>query len=127
MRGLRVLDLSRILSGPFASMVLADLGADVIKIEDVDHGDDTRQWGLPLQGEDAAYFHSVNQNKRSVAIDLKNPHGRDLVLRLADSADVLLEPPRRPRRCLQRTLGPVPAAARVARGTHIVSQAIPCS
>jgi len=127
MRGLRVLDLSRILSGPFASMVLADLGADVIKIEDVDHGDDTRQWGLPFQGEDAAYFHSVNQNKRSVAIDLKNPYGRDLVLRLADSAGVLLEPPHRPRRCLQRALGPVPAAPRVARRTHIVSQAIPCS
>ena len=53
MRGLRVLDLSRILSGPFASMVLADLGADVIKIEDVDQGDDTRRWGPPFQGEDA--------------------------------------------------------------------------
>lgn len=91
MRGLRVLDLSRILSGPFASMVLADLGADVIKVEDVDRGDDTRRWGPPFQGEDAAYFHSVNRNKRSVAVDLKNPHGRDLVLRLADSADVLLE------------------------------------
>lgn len=73
MRGLRVLNLSRILAGPYASMALPDLGADVIKIEDVDQGDDTRRWDPPFQGEDAAYFHSVNRNKRSVAIDLKNP------------------------------------------------------
>ncbi|MDQ6714548.1 MAG: CoA transferase [Actinomycetota bacterium] len=91
LRGIRVLDLTRILSGPFASMVLADLGADVIKIEDPAGGDDTRRWGPPFQGADAAYYHSVNRNKRSFAVDLKSPQGRDLVLRLADSADVVLE------------------------------------
>ncbi len=88
---LRVLDLTRILSGPFASMILADLGADVIKIEDVGAGDDTRHWGPPFHGTDAAYYHSVNRNKRSLAVDLKNDDGLALVLRLARSADVVLE------------------------------------
>lgn len=89
--GIRVLDLSRILSGPFASMILADLGADVIKVEDTRKGDDTRQWGPPFQGDDAAYYLSVNRNKRSISVDLKSERGRDAVLRLADRADVLLE------------------------------------
>ena len=91
LKGVRVLDLTRILSGPFASMILADLGADVIKVEDTRGGDDTRHWGPPFQGEDAAYFHSVNRNKRSLAVDLKSEAGLDVVLRLADSADVVLE------------------------------------
>jgi crotonobetainyl-CoA:carnitine CoA-transferase CaiB-like acyl-CoA transferase len=91
LRGIRVLDLSRILSGPFASMILADLGADVIKVESVQAGDDTRHWGPPFQGEDAAYFHAVNRNKRSLAMDLKSSGGREIALRLADSADVVLE------------------------------------
>lgn len=89
--GLRVLDLTRILSGPFASMVLADLGADVIKIEDTRGGDDTRRWGPPFQGEDAAYYHAVNRNKRSLAVDLKTPEGLSIVRSLALSADVVLE------------------------------------
>lgn len=89
--GIRVLDLTRILSGPFASMILADLGADVIKVESTRGGDDTRHWGPPFYGEDAAYYHAVNRNKRAVAIDLKSEAGKDLVLRLADSADVVLE------------------------------------
>jgi len=91
LRGIRVLDLTRILSGPFSSMILSDLGADVIKVEDTKGGDDTRRWGPPFQGEDAAYYHSVNRNKRSLAVDLKSGSGKDLVLRLADSADVVLE------------------------------------
>lgn len=91
LRGIRVLDLTRILSGPFASMILSDLGADVIKIEDTKGGDDTRHWGPPFHGEDAAYFHSVNRNKRSVAMDLKSEAGQALVLRLADTADVVIE------------------------------------
>lgn len=91
LHGIRVLDLSRILSGPFASMILADLGADVIKVESVGAGDDTRRWGPPFQGEDAAYFHAVNRNKRSLALDLKSDGGREIALRLADSADVVLE------------------------------------
>lgn len=89
--GVRVLDLSRVLSGPFATMGLADLGADVIKVEDPDRGDDTRHWGPPFQGDEAAYFLSVNRNKRSVAVDLKDPAGRDLVRALARQADVLVE------------------------------------
>jgi len=86
-----VLDLTRILSGPFSTMILADLGADVVKIEDTARGDDTRHWGPPFQGDDAAYYHAVNRNKRSLAIDLKSEVGRDLVRRLAESADVLVE------------------------------------
>lgn len=89
--GLRVLDLSRVLSGPFATMILADLGADVVKIENTGIGDDTRQWGPPFQGDQAAYFMSVNRNKRSVCADLKTPDGLQVVLRLADRADVLVE------------------------------------
>lgn len=88
---LLVLDLTRILSGPFATMTLADLGADVIKIEQPGQGDDTRQWGPPFQGEEAAYFLSVNRNKRSLAVDLKSPEGLAAVRRLALKADVLVE------------------------------------
>ncbi|MEV5709723.1 CaiB/BaiF CoA-transferase family protein [Actinoallomurus sp. NPDC052274] len=89
--GVRVLELSRILSGPFAGMILADLGADVIKVEDTRKGDDTRQWGPPFQGDDATYFLSINRNKRSISVDLKTDKGREAVQRLADRADVVLE------------------------------------
>lgn len=89
--GLRVLDLSRILSGPFATMTLADLGADVIKVEDTRSGDDTRSWGPPYQGDTAAYFLSVNRNKRSIAVDLKSAEGKDIVWQLACTADVIVE------------------------------------
>jgi formyl-CoA transferase/CoA:oxalate CoA-transferase len=89
--GIRVLDLSRILSGPLATMVLADLGADVVKVEDTKDGDDTRQWGPPFQGGEAAYFLAANRNKRGVSVDLKTAQGREFVLRLADRADVLVE------------------------------------
>jgi len=89
--GVRVLDLSRILSGPFATMIFADLGADVIKLENPRTGDDTREWAPPYQGDQSAYFLSVNRNKRGVAVDLKTETGRDIALRLADRADVLME------------------------------------
>jgi formyl-CoA transferase/CoA:oxalate CoA-transferase len=89
--GLRVLDLTRILSGPFCTMILADLGADVIKVEDVGKGDDTRAWGPPFQGDDASYFHSVNRNKRAIAVDLKDQECLALVQRLAREADVVAE------------------------------------
>jgi formyl-CoA transferase/CoA:oxalate CoA-transferase len=91
LRGLKVLDLSRILSGPFATMVLADLGADVIKIENVAGGDDTRSWGPPFQGPEAAYFLSVNRNKRGVAVDLKGADCRAAIQDLAVTADVVFE------------------------------------
>ena len=89
--GLVVLDLSRVLSGPFATMTLADLGADVVKVEQPGTGDDTRQWGPPFQGDEAAYFLSVNRNKRSLAVDLKSPEGLAVVRDLARRADVVVE------------------------------------
>ncbi|MGH3164479.1 MAG: CoA transferase, partial [Trebonia sp.] len=89
--GIRVLDVTRALSGPFATMVLGDLGADVIKVEDVWHGDDARRWGPPFQGDDAAYFLSVNRNKRGLAVNLKTPEGRDIVRRLALASDIVME------------------------------------
>lgn len=89
--GLRVLDLTRILAGPFCTMVLADLGADVIKVESVALGDDTRSWGPPFIGPDAAYYHAINRNKRSVALDLKDPDCLEQVRRLAAGADVVVE------------------------------------
>ncbi|MEO8897709.1 MAG: CoA transferase [Candidatus Dormibacter sp.] len=89
--GLRVLDLSRILSGPFATMILADLGAEVIKLENPVGGDDTREWAPPYQGDQSAYFLSINRNKRGIAVDLKDDAGREIAVRLADGADVLIE------------------------------------
>ena len=89
--GLRVLDLSRILSGPFATMIFADLGAEVIKLENTSTGDDTREWAPPYQGDQSAYFLSVNRNKRGIAVDLKAEQGRDIALRLAESCDVIVE------------------------------------
>ena len=95
LEGVRVLDLSRVLAGPYATMVLGDLGADVIKVERPEAGDDTRHWGPPFAGEgenrESAYFLSVNRNKRSVALDLKDPKGLEKVKRLAADADVLIE------------------------------------
>jgi crotonobetainyl-CoA:carnitine CoA-transferase CaiB-like acyl-CoA transferase len=87
----RVADFSRVLAGPLATMVLADLGADVVKIERPDGGDDTRAWGPPFVGGDAAYFLSLNRNKRSVVIDLGTDEGADAARRLALGADVVVE------------------------------------
>ncbi len=93
--GIRVLDLSRVLAGPWAGQVLADYGADVIKVERPGSGDDTRAWGPPWWGEPArrmsAYYLSCNRGKRSVALDIASPGGADLVRRLAAEADVVLE------------------------------------
>jgi crotonobetainyl-CoA:carnitine CoA-transferase CaiB-like acyl-CoA transferase len=93
--GLRVLDLSRVLAGPLCSMVLGDLGAEVIKVERPGSGDDTRQWGPPWaegpEGRESAYFLCVNRNKRSLALDLKTDGGRSAARRLAAGADVVLE------------------------------------
>ena len=89
--GIRVADFSRVLAGPLATMVLADLGADVIKIERPETGDDTRGWGPPFLGADAAYFLSLNRNKRSVVLDLSADEGRAAARRLALSSDVVVE------------------------------------
>lgn len=92
LQDLRVLDLSRVLAGPFATMLLGDLGADVLKVERPGAGDDTRHWGPPWDEEgEATYFLSVNRNKRSVAIDLAGEQGRARVRELALGADVLVE------------------------------------
>lgn len=88
---IRVLDLSRVLAGPFCTMVLGDLGADVIKIEHPSHGDDTRAWGPPFVDGESAYYLCVNRNKRSVAVDVKTEEGRQIVRELARRADVLVE------------------------------------
>lgn len=98
LQGIRVLDLSRVLAGPWASQTLADLGADVVKIERPGSGDDTRSWGPPfLQTADgsltaeSAYFAGANRNKRSVAVDLSQPAGQALVRKLLADSDVLIE------------------------------------
>nr|WP_245284576.1 CoA transferase [Bradyrhizobium sp. th.b2] len=89
--GIRVLDLCRVVSGPFATMQLGDLGADIVKVEDPRQGDESRRYGPPFIGGESAYFLSVNRNKRSCAIDLKSPAGCDAVLELASVADVVIE------------------------------------
>jgi crotonobetainyl-CoA:carnitine CoA-transferase CaiB-like acyl-CoA transferase len=89
--GIRVADFSRVLAGPLATMLLADLGADVVKVERPDSGDDTRGWGPPFVGEDAAYFLSLNRNKRSVVLDLSGEDGRRVARRLALASDVVVE------------------------------------
>jgi len=91
LHGVVVLDLSRVLAGPYATQIFGDLGATVIKVEHPERGDDTRAWGpIELQGE-SAYFLSVNRNKRSIAIDLKSEQGKALVCQLAATADVVFE------------------------------------
>lgn len=92
--GIRVLDLSRVLAGPWCGQMLGDLGADVIKVEQPGQGDDTRRWGppfLPDGSGDSAYYLCANRNKRSVAIDIARPEGAELVRQLAAKADIVLE------------------------------------
>jgi len=89
--GLRVLDLSRVLAGPYCTMQLADLGAEVIKVERPGTGDETRLWGPPFVGGESAYFLCCNRNKRSLTLDLATRAGRELLARLLDWADVLVE------------------------------------
>jgi len=91
LKGIRVLDLSRVLTGPFCSMVLADLGAEVVKVEVPGAGDDTRSLGPPFIGKESAYFLSINRNKKSIAINLKAKEGVEVVHKLAKISDVLLE------------------------------------
>ena len=97
LKGIRVIELARILAGPWAGQMLADLGADVIKVENPQGGDDTRKWGPPfVEGHDgenlsAAYYHACNRGKRSVALDFSTPEGAQTVRRLIATADVLIE------------------------------------
>ncbi len=90
MTGLRVIDLSRVLGGPYCTQILADHGADVIKVEPP-AGDETRDWGPPFHDEDAAYFIGVNRNKRAIGLDLASPDGRAVLLTMLAQADVVIE------------------------------------
>ncbi|TCL74956.1 CaiB/BaiF CoA-transferase family protein [Rhizobium sp. BK251] len=95
--GIRVIELARVLAGPWAGQMLADLGADVIKVENPEGGDETRHWGPPfVEGEDganlsAAYYHATNRGKRSITADFRDPEGQELVRRLTATADVVIE------------------------------------
>ncbi|KAL5496960.1 hypothetical protein EMCRGX_G013341 [Ephydatia muelleri] len=87
--GIKVLDITRVLAGPFCAMLLGDLGAEVIKVERPGHGDDTRHWP-PLMGTESTYFMSVNRNKKSIAVDLKAKEGQEIIKKLALHCDILL-------------------------------------
>src|SRR6187431_296025 len=90
--GMRVLDLSRVLAGPVCTMILGDLGADVIKVEKPGAGDDTRGWGPPFDNRgESAYYLSVNRNKKSIALDLDSEPDRELIFDLAAGADVVID------------------------------------
>ncbi|MGX9936887.1 CaiB/BaiF CoA transferase family protein [Advenella kashmirensis] len=91
LNGIRVLDLTRVVSGPFCTMLLGDLGAEVIKIEEPVNGDDSRAFGPPFSGSESAYFLSVNRNKRSCAINLKTADGVELIRQMAQKADVIID------------------------------------
>lgn len=97
LQGIRVLELARILAGPWAGQTLADLGADVVKVERKGAGDDTRQWGPPfVESKDgdhlgAAYFHAANRGKRSIEVDFEDPEGQRIVRKLAAKSDILIE------------------------------------
>ncbi|KAM8731544.1 succinyl-CoA:glutarate CoA-transferase isoform 2-T2 [Acanthopagrus schlegelii] len=91
LEGVRVLDLTRVLAGPFATMILGDLGAEVIKVERPGPGDDTRAWGPPFVGTESAYYLSINRNKKSISVDLKHPRGAGIIQELAAVCDVLIE------------------------------------
>ncbi|CAH3155918.1 unnamed protein product [Porites evermanni] len=89
--GIRVLDMSRVLAGPFATMLLGDLGAEIIKVENPDGGDDSRSWAPPYCGNESTYFLSVNRNKKSISINIKDPKGAEIVKKLAQKCDILVE------------------------------------
>jgi formyl-CoA transferase len=91
LEGIRVLDLSRVLAGPYCTMTLGDLGADVIKVEQPGAGDDTRRWGPPWAGTESAYYLCVNRNKRSITLDLKSDEGKEILTSLAKSSDIVVE------------------------------------
>ena len=91
LEGITVLDLSRVLAGPFCAMMLADLGAEIVKVEKPGEGDETREWGPPWAAGESAYYLSVNRNKRSITVDLKAVEGREIVRRLARKSDVVIE------------------------------------
>src|SRR3954466_10897832 len=88
---LKVVDLTRVLAGPYLTMMLGDMGADVVKIEQPGSGDDTRRWGPPFVQGESTYYLAVNRNKRSVTLNLKHPRSRELLLEMVRDADILIE------------------------------------
>src|SRR6516165_6496225 len=88
--GLKVIDLTRVLGGPYCTMILSDHGAEVIKIEPP-QGDEVRDWGPPFHKGDASYFIGINRNKRAIALDIGRPEGKAVLLRLLEDADLLIE------------------------------------
>ena len=91
LEGIKILDLSRVLAAPFCTMVLGDLGADIIKVERPGRGDDTREWGPPSVGGESAYFLCINRNKRSIGVNLKSDGGKEIIRRLVKRCDALVE------------------------------------
>ena len=95
LEGIKILDMTRILAGPFATMIMADLGAEVVKVEAPGTGDDTRTWGPPFLGQgehrESCYFLSVNRNKKSICVNMKTNEGRRILQKLASQSDVLIE------------------------------------
>ena len=91
LRGIRVIDMTRILAGPFCTMNLGDMGAEIVKIEQPGRGDDTRGWGPPFAGDQAAYFLGVNRNKKSVTLNLKDERAQKLLGDLLRNADIIIE------------------------------------
>ena len=89
--GIRVIDMTRILARPFCTMNLGDMGAEIIKIEQPGKGDDTRAWGPPFAGSEAAYFLGINRNKKSITLNLKDARGLEILKNLIQGADVLVE------------------------------------
>ena len=89
--GIRVIDLTRVLAGPFCAMMLGDMGADVIKVEQPGRGDDTRAWGPPFVGEESAYYLGANRNKRGMTLNLKDPEAREVLKELLRDADVVID------------------------------------
>ena len=117
--GLRVLDLTRVLAGPYCAMMLGDMGAEVIKIEEPTEGDDTRTWAPHRDGW-STFFLGLNRSKKSLAIDLKSDAGADVLRRLIDTSDVLIEnfpagQPVEARLRLRRGRSPEPAPSSTAR------------
>ena len=95
LEGIKILDMTRILAGPFATMIMADLGAEVVKVEAPGAGDDTRSWGPPFLGQgdtrESCYFLSVNRNKKSICVNMKTNEGKRILQSLACQSDVLIE------------------------------------
>src|SRR3954465_15708528 len=91
LEGIKVLDITQSVAGPYCTMLLGDLGAEVIKIERPDGGDDTRSWGPPFWGKESTTFLALNRNKRSVALDLKHGEGQKILWDLVSQADVLVQ------------------------------------